>query len=60
MWMVGVWQIIDRTVKNYFVGKGVEEERLFPMGYGFTINKASNEDESGRALNRRVEFAFQN
>lgn len=49
-----------RTVKNYFVRKGVEDGRLVPVGYGFTINKASNEDESGRALNRRVEFAFQN
>ncbi len=49
-----------RTVKNYFVRKGVEKDRLFPVGYGFTISKASNEDESGRALNRRVEFALQN
>ena len=49
-----------RIVKNYFVRKGVEQDRLFPKGYGFTMNKASNEDESGRALNRRVEFALQN
>ena len=49
-----------RTVKNYFVRKGVEKNRLFPVGYGFTISKASNEDESGRALNRRVEFTLQN
>ena len=49
-----------RTVKNYFVQKGVEKDRLFPVGYGFTLSTASNEDESGRALNRRVEFALQN
>jgi outer membrane protein OmpA-like peptidoglycan-associated protein len=49
-----------RTVKNYFVRKGVEKDRLFPVGYGFTLSAASNEDESGRALNRRVEFALQN
>ncbi len=49
-----------RTVKNYFVRKGVEQDRLFPVGYGFTMNTTSNEDESGRALNRRVEFALQN
>ena len=49
-----------RTVKNYFVRKGVEKDRLFPVGYGFTLSTASNEDESGRALNRRVEFALQN
>jgi outer membrane protein OmpA-like peptidoglycan-associated protein len=48
------------TVKNYFVRKGVEKDRLVPVGYGFTMNKTSNEDESGRAQNRRVEFAFQN
>ena len=49
-----------RTVKNYFVQKGVEKDRLLPVGYGFTLSTASNEDESGRALNRRVEFALQN
>ncbi len=49
-----------RTVKNYFVRKGVEKDRLFPVGYGFTISTASNEDESGRALNRRVGFTLQN
>lgn len=49
-----------RTVKNYFVRKGVEKDRLLPVGYGFEISRASNEDEYGRALNRRVEFIFQN
>jgi len=49
-----------RTVKNYFVRKGVEKDRLLPVGYGFEISRASNEDESGRALNRRVEFTLQN
>ena len=49
-----------RTVENYFVLKGVEKDRLLPVGYGFEISRASNEDESGRALNRRVEFTLQN
>jgi outer membrane protein OmpA-like peptidoglycan-associated protein len=49
-----------RTVKNYFVRKGVEKDRLLPVGYGFEISRASNEDEYGRALNRRVEFTLQN
>jgi outer membrane protein OmpA-like peptidoglycan-associated protein len=49
-----------RVVENYFVSKGVEKDRLFPVGFGFTKNSASNEDEIGRALNRRVEIAFQN
>ncbi len=46
------------TVKNYLVQKGVEKDRLFPMGFGYTINQASNESETGRALNRRVEMSI--
>lgn len=49
-----------RAVKKYFVSRGVDAGRLFPRGYGFTMNAASNETEAGRALNRRVELAFQN
>jgi outer membrane protein OmpA-like peptidoglycan-associated protein len=45
------------TVKNYFVEKGIEKDRLFPKGFGFTINRASNKNETGRALNRRVEIS---
>ncbi|MEJ2102786.1 MAG: OmpA family protein [Desulfobacterales bacterium] len=47
-----------RAVKKYFVSRGVEGGRLFPRGYGFKMNAASNETEDGRALNRRVDFAF--
>ncbi|MGD8962326.1 MAG: OmpA family protein [Desulfobacterales bacterium] len=49
-----------RSVKNYFVSKGIKSERLIPEGFGFKIEKASNETEAGRALNRRVELAVQN
>ena len=45
------------TVKNYLVEKGIEKERLFPKGFGFTIGTAPNENETGRALNRRVEIS---
>lgn len=48
------------TIKNYLVEKGIAKERLFPRGFGFTISRAPNESETGRALNRRVEFALQN
>ena len=48
------------TVNNYFMQKGIEKDRLFPKGFGFKVNKASNEEESGRALNRRVEIVLQN
>ena len=46
-----------KTVKNYLVQKGVEKDRLFPVGFGYTINQTSNESETGRALNRRVEMS---
>ena len=45
-----------RAVEQYLVEKGVERDRLFPRGFGFKINAASNENEAGRALNRRVEI----
>ena len=47
-----------RTVKNYFVRKGVEKDRLFPVGFGLTRQRASNETEASRALNRRVEISL--
>ena len=45
------------AVKNYLVQKGVEKGRLFPVGFGFRMNNSSNETETGRALNRRVEIS---
>ncbi|MGD9051864.1 MAG: OmpA family protein, partial [Desulfobacterales bacterium] len=45
-----------RTVEQYLVQKGIERDRLFPRGFGFRINEASNKNEAGRALNRRVEI----
>jgi outer membrane protein OmpA-like peptidoglycan-associated protein len=45
-------------VKQYLVQKGVEKDRLFPVGFGYTINQASNRTETGRALNRRVEMSI--
>jgi outer membrane protein OmpA-like peptidoglycan-associated protein len=49
-----------RSVKNYFVSKGIKSERLISQGFGLKIEKASNETEAGRALNRRVEIVVQN
>ena len=46
-----------RTVKNYLVQKGIQKERLFPVGFGYKPNNSSNETEAGRALNRRVEIS---
>jgi outer membrane protein OmpA-like peptidoglycan-associated protein len=44
------------AVKAYMVTKGIESERLKAVGLGATRNVASNENDTGRALNRRIEF----
>ena len=44
------------AVKKYMVNKGMESERLKAVGFGATRNAASNENDTGRALNRRIEF----
>ncbi len=43
------------TVKMYLAEKGIHPDRLFTKGYGFDKPVASNEEEEGRALNRRTE-----
>jgi outer membrane protein OmpA-like peptidoglycan-associated protein len=45
-----------QVIEQYLVQKGIAEERLVVKGFGFTINAASNQNEAGRALNRRVEI----
>jgi len=42
------------AVKNYFVSKGISDERLMTNGYGDTKPVASNKTAAGRAKNRRV------
>ena len=49
-----------QMAKNYLVSKGIEQDRLFTVGFGFKMNITSNESEAGRALNRRVEFSLKN
>jgi outer membrane protein OmpA-like peptidoglycan-associated protein len=44
------------AAKEYMVNKGIESERLKAVGFGATRNVASNENDAGRALNRRIEF----
>ncbi|MCL2183009.1 MAG: OmpA family protein [Chitinispirillia bacterium] len=44
------------AVLNYFVSRGVASERLYARGYGMSRPMDSNDTESGRAGNRRVEL----
>ncbi len=44
------------SVKDYLVAGGVAESRIETDGLGDTLPVASNEDEAGRAQNRRIVF----
>jgi outer membrane protein OmpA-like peptidoglycan-associated protein len=44
------------SVYNYLINNGVIKEKLSWKGYGQSNPKASNETESGRQENRRIEF----
>ena len=49
-----------QAVVDYLVGTGVDADRLVAVGYGEREPIASNDTETGRALNRRVEFTVLN
>jgi len=44
------------AVKNYLIGRGVDSVRMTAVGYGEGYPVASNDTESGRQLNRRVDL----
>lgn len=46
------------AVKDYLVSQGVAEDRIACKGYGSMHPIASNENERGRNMNRRVEFSI--
>jgi outer membrane protein OmpA-like peptidoglycan-associated protein len=48
------------AVKNYFVGRGINGNRLTSIGYGMDKPIADNRTNSGRARNRRTEFRLVN
>jgi outer membrane protein OmpA-like peptidoglycan-associated protein len=48
------------AVLQFFVEFGVDESRLDANGSGESNPKASNNDEAGRAVNRRTEFRVKN
>lgn len=48
----------SQSVSKYLHDSGVSFSRLSSIGYGELQPKYSNEDASGRSMNRRVEFAI--
>ncbi|MCB9760676.1 MAG: OmpA family protein [Alphaproteobacteria bacterium] len=46
------------SVVKYLAGKGVDESRLVPKGYGETQPIAPNDTRDNKAKNRRVEFVI--
>lgn len=46
------------VIKEYLVGKGIDDSRLKSKGYGGARPIASNKSEATRKLNRRVEFTI--
>jgi outer membrane protein OmpA-like peptidoglycan-associated protein len=46
------------TVTNYLVGKGIKPERTISIGAGENHPVASNDNDAGRAANRRVELSL--
>ena len=46
------------TVGQYLIGKGLNTERTIIIGAGETRPVASNDSETGRAMNRRVELTL--
>lgn len=45
-------------IENYLIGKGVKDARMKSRGYGERQPIASNDTESGRQMNRRIEIAL--
>ena len=46
------------SVREYFIGKGVEPDRVASKGYGESRPVATNDTDEGRKQNRRVEFVI--
>jgi OOP family OmpA-OmpF porin len=48
-----------RSVKNYFLKKGIDDKRLTTRGYGPDKPVDDNETAEGRSHNRRIEFVIE-
>jgi OOP family OmpA-OmpF porin len=44
------------AVRDYFIHRGIQPNRIQAKGFGETKPAAANETEAGRALNRRIEL----
>lgn len=47
-----------KTVADYLINKGISKKRIHYKGYGSSRPLVPNNNESGRARNRRVEFVL--
>lgn len=45
-----------KSVRQYLIDQGIDANRMTARGYGEMEPIASNDNQSGRAMNRRVEF----
>ena len=48
------------AVLKYLVNNGISSDRLVAVGKGASVPIATNDDEEGRKINRRVEIVFLN
>ena len=46
----------SKSVMAYLINKGLSEKRLVANGYGETKSITTNDSETGRQMNRRIEF----
>lgn len=45
-----------KSIKNYLISRGIDENRIKYIGYGYSKPIADNQTEEGRKLNRRTEI----
>ncbi|MDR1811305.1 MAG: OmpA family protein [Candidatus Fibromonas sp.] len=46
------------AVRDYLIKKGIAENRITAVGYGYSRPRADNKTENGRAQNRRIEIGI--
>ncbi|MCL2260290.1 MAG: OmpA family protein [Fibromonadales bacterium] len=46
------------SVRNYLIKKGIAENRITAVGYGYSRPRADNKTEKGKAQNRRIEISI--